>query len=337
MSLPTCGTTSVSHLSAQILPKSTVTLARTIHARLIRRGRLRQLQLLVAVEDCGSIARAASELCMSQSAATHALAELERLVGMRLFQRHARGIRPTATGHGLILHARDVMVSIKKSAEYLATSERGDITVLRIGSIPAASYALIAPLLSAFYSKHPDVHLALEEDSDARLLPALIGGGLDALFCRLPQRLPAGLIFEPLLEDEAIIITASSHPLSTTTGLSIESLEGAHWVLLASSAQLGDLFESIVLRQFPDAKPVPLSTMSLSVLEWLLQQPSTVTLLPRSLAAGILANRNICKLDVDISAPLSPLGVVYSSEKMPDLLQAFLSIARQRLGRRQLD
>lgn len=272
---------------------------------------------------------------MSQSAATQALAELERLVGMRLFERHARGIRPTESGHVLISHAREVIVRLRQSAEYLAASKRGATKVLRIGSIPAASHALIAPVLAAFYSVHPDVHIDLEEDTAARLLPLLIGGGLDALFCRSPQRLPAELVFEPLLEDDAIIVAASSHPLSMMAGLSIAALDGARWVLPAASVQLRELFESIVLGALPNATSFPLSTISLSVLEGFLQQPGAVTLLPRSVSTGMMAGGRVRQLDVAIAAPLAPLGVVHSMERAPDLLQAFLSIARQRLGRQQ--
>ncbi|KAB2895761.1 MAG: LysR family transcriptional regulator, partial [Burkholderiaceae bacterium] len=66
-------------------------------------GRLRQLHLLVELEDCGSIMRAAEFLHMSQSAATQALAELERILGMPLRERHARGSRLTPAGRKLAL------------------------------------------------------------------------------------------------------------------------------------------------------------------------------------------------------------------------------------------
>lgn len=168
-------------------------LARVLAGRLIRQGRLRQLQLLVMVADCGCIARAAKEACMSQSAATQALAQLELLLGIKLFERHARGIRPTEGGRGFISHVREVMARLQESAEFLAASRQGNTMVLRIGSIPAASYALTAPVLSTFHQAHPEVRIELHEDRGVRLIPLLGAGCLDVVFCRMPPLLPKAL------------------------------------------------------------------------------------------------------------------------------------------------
>ena len=75
---------------------------RLLFSRLTKHVRLRQLQLLVALQQCGSVVQAAATLHMSQSAATQALAEMERVLDIRLFERHARGIRPTLAGQTLV-------------------------------------------------------------------------------------------------------------------------------------------------------------------------------------------------------------------------------------------
>ncbi|MEM5275240.1 LysR family transcriptional regulator [Cupriavidus taiwanensis] len=312
----------------------TSTLARVLYTRLATHGRLRQLQLLVAVSDCGSIARAAGEIPMSQSAATQALAELERIFGTQLFERHARGIRPTPAGRALTDAARGVMTRLQQAAESLAAIRQGASAALRIGAIPAASGALVAPLLGAFYDAHPDVHLELQEDSGSSLLPQLAGGNLDAVFCRTPQRLPASLVFEPLLDDDVVILAAPSHPMAGRRNLPLEALAGARWVLPAASIQLREVFESLVLGALPEAKWFPVSTLSLPALEGLLQQPGAVTLIPRSVSAGMLAGARVCRLDVAMSVPLSPLGVAHSAHDAPGLLRDFLALLRERLERK---
>ena len=142
-----------------------------LYARLARHARLRQLQLLVALQQCGSVLQAAASLHMSQSAATQALAEMERILGVRLFERHARGIRPTLAGQTLVDTARGVLAALEEAAESLAAIRRGAAAALRLGATPAATQAILSPLLAEFYKTEPRVHIDVQEDSSQRLLP----------------------------------------------------------------------------------------------------------------------------------------------------------------------
>ena len=121
---------------------------RLLFSRLTKHVRLRQLQLLVALQQCGSVVQAAATLHMSQSAATQALAEMERVLDIRLFERHARGIRPTLAGQTLVDTVRGVLAALEEVAESLAAIRRGAAAALRLGAIPAAALAILSPLLA---------------------------------------------------------------------------------------------------------------------------------------------------------------------------------------------
>lgn len=303
-------------------------LAQVLYARLTAHGRLRQLQLLVAMAECGSIARAAERIPMSQPAATQALAELERLVGTALVERHARGVRVTPAGEALMSAARGAMAGLLGAAESLAAIRRGATGTLRLGAIPAASQALLSSLLAAFYAAHPDVQLEVQEDAGARLLPRLTGGSLEAVFCRAPVQLPAGFVFEPLRADDGVVIAANGHPLAGRADVPLQALADARWVLPVASIQLREVFDTLVRGALPHARWFPVSTVSLPVLEGLLQQPGAVSLMPRSMAAGLVAGGRVCRIAVDLSAPLAPLGVAYRQLHVPVLLQDLLALAR---------
>lgn len=305
-------------------------LGKVLFTRLSTHGRLRQLHLLVVLEDCGSIARAAPQLHMSQSAATQALAEFERVVGMRLFERHARGLRPTPAGRALTAAARAALAALTEAAESLAAIHHGAASALRLGAMPAAAYALLPGLLDHFYAQHPNVHLELHEDTGARLLPMLTAGGLDAVFCRAPQDLPAGFVFEPLLEDEVVVVAATSHVLAGQAQVPLAALSGMRWILPVMNIQLRTIFDTQVLGQLHDVQWFPVSTVSLPVLEGLLQQPGAVSLLPRSILAGLQTSRRVCRLDVvGLTASLAPLGVAYVQTGPAQLLQSLLEPARR--------
>lgn len=312
-------------------------LGRVLFTRMATQGRLRQLHLLVELEDCGSIMRAAERLYMSQSAATQALAELERILGMPLLERHARGSRLTPAGRALALAARGSLAGLRDAAESLAAIRLGAVAALRLGAIPAAAYALLSPLLAPFYGAHPDVHLELYEDTGARLLPLLTAGSLDAVFCRAPDQLPEGYVFEPLLDDEVAVVASVNHALAGASHIPLQALAGMRWVLPAMNIQLRGLFEALVLSAFPDTQWFPVTTMSLPVLEGLLQQPQAVALLPRSIVVGLQTSGRVCRLEVDVHARMAPLGVAYRRGQVSVLLDGLLGPARREAARLSAD
>ena len=163
--------------------------SRRLFSRLVRHARLRQLQLLLALQHSGSVAKAAQHLDMSQSAATQALAELERVLELRLFERHSRGMRATQAGQALIDVARGVMNGLQNATETLAAIRLGANTSLRLGAIPAAAHAILGPLLGRFYALHRQVHVDVQE-------------GEGALECHGMRRLFAGGGF-PVFADRA--------------------------------------------------------------------------------------------------------------------------------------
>lgn len=305
---------------------------RLLYSRLVRHGRLRQLQLLLALQHSGSVVKAAQQLDMSQSAATQALAELERVLGLRLFERHARGMRATPAGQALIDVARGVMSELEDAAETLAAIRLGASAGLRLGAIPAAAHAILGPLLGRFYARQPQVHVDVQEAEGARLVPLLLAGALDAVFCRQPALLPASHVFAPLLADEAVFIAAPHHSLSGVRQVQWAQLAEARWVLPSASITVRGIFERVVLAELPRAQWFSVSTVSLAVLQGLLAQPGAVTVVPRSILPGLhpgVAAAGVCVLDMAVpraALALPPLGVVHASEAMPALLRQMLGL-----------
>lgn len=117
--------------------------ASVLYARLVAKGRLRHLQLLVAIAEFGSTKRAAEQVGLSQPAATQALADIEGLLGTALFERHARGMRLTQAGRALIPIAKSAMDALRASADTLHALQDGASGVLRVGAIPAAVTGLV--------------------------------------------------------------------------------------------------------------------------------------------------------------------------------------------------
>lgn len=143
---------------------------------------LQQLAYLREVSRCPTLTAAAQRLHVSQPALSQSLAELERRLGVSLFERAGRQRRLTQEGREVADFARAVLASADELAANLDVHRRGDRGTLRIGMIDAASLYVLPPAVRAFRSAHPHVELRLTVASSTALLAALHAFDLDLAF-----------------------------------------------------------------------------------------------------------------------------------------------------------
>src|SRR5207249_745234 len=91
------------------------------HDRVGRRLKLRDLHILLTVVQCGSMAKAAAELAISQPAVSKAIADMEHMFGLRLLDRSPSGTEPTAYGRALVARGRAIFDELKQGVEELAS------------------------------------------------------------------------------------------------------------------------------------------------------------------------------------------------------------------------
>jgi DNA-binding transcriptional LysR family regulator len=166
---------------------------------------IRQLEYLVAVADEPTWALAAERVGVSPSALSQGLAELERRVGVALFDREGRRrtIRPTAAP--VVAHARQVLALTGDLAAWTDRVRHGTAGRLRVGLIDAAAVVHFPDTLRTFRSSHRDVDLLLRVAPSGSLIGWLIAGELDVVVCVEPPAPVAGLHVEPLLEEQLAV------------------------------------------------------------------------------------------------------------------------------------
>src|SRR5215510_15976154 len=127
-----------------------------------RRLRFRDLQVFVAVVHCGSMAKAATELGVTQPAVSEVVAELEDAFGVRLFDRSPQGVVPTIYGRALLKRGVAAFDELKqgiRDIESLADPTKGEV---RIGCPDSLAGGLLAAFVGEFCSRHPIVTIAVE-------------------------------------------------------------------------------------------------------------------------------------------------------------------------------
>ena len=143
---------------------------------------LRQLAYLRGAARAASFTAAAGTLGVSQPALSQALGELERRLGVALFEPVGRQRRLTADGGEVLAFADEVLAAASALRERLATRAGGEAGSLRVGMIDAASLYVLPEVIRDYRAAHPRVELHLRVDTSAALVAALRGFELDVVF-----------------------------------------------------------------------------------------------------------------------------------------------------------
>ncbi|HEX8695780.1 MAG TPA: LysR family transcriptional regulator [Longimicrobium sp.] len=190
---------------------------------------LRDLELVAAITDEGSVTRAAQKLYVTQSAASHQLRKLERRVGTALFQRSGRKMTPTPAGARLTEAARETLAGLKRAEEDVKRLVAGRAAVLRISTECYTCYHWLPPVLAALQERFPAVEVHIVAEATRRPVPALLAGKLDLAIVSTPVR-DRRLRAFPLFDDELVVVVAPGHPKAWDDFFAAEDFAGEHLI-----------------------------------------------------------------------------------------------------------
>ena len=177
---------------------------------------LRHLAALEAVARTRSFGRAARELGYTQSAVSQQIAQLERIVGQRLFDRPGgpRRVEPTEAGLLLLGHADRIVAQLDAARADMAALAEGEAGTLRVGIYQSVGARLLPALLRRFRAQWPRVGVRVREESAAAdLMRLLEHGELDLTFADLP--LPEGPFeWAEVLQDPYVLLVSARSELA---------------------------------------------------------------------------------------------------------------------------
>jgi DNA-binding transcriptional LysR family regulator len=167
---------------------------------------IRQLEYLVAVADSPTWAVAAERVGVSASALSQGLAELERRVGVELFERDGRRRLVRSSARPVLDHARQV---VALTGDLVAWSERvrgATAGSVRVGMIDVAAVVHFPDVLAAFRADRPDVDIHLTVAPSRALLDELRVGALDVVVCVEPAAPIPGVRTEVLMSESLVVV-----------------------------------------------------------------------------------------------------------------------------------
>jgi len=207
------------------------------------RLKLRDLDILIAVIDTGSMGKAARRLNVFQPSISKSIADLERTLGVRLLDRNRRGVEPTPYGLALVKRggaAFDELRQAVQEIEFLADPTAGE---LRVGGSDPMVGGLIPVIIDRISRKYPRVVFrVIHGSSDRQLFQALRDRDADLVVTRLPRVIEGDDLRAEVLFDEPLVIACGTkNPWARRRQIDLAELVGEPWVLPRPETWVGSM------------------------------------------------------------------------------------------------
>lgn len=270
---------------------------------------LRQLRYVEAIARLGHFGRAAEYCAVTQPALSLQIKTLEEELGVILFERLPRGVRPTADGVEIARRAARILAEVRDISD-IARQHRDPLTgPLNLGVIPTVAPYLLPPILPLLRSKYPSLELRVRESRTEQLLDALSDGSLDVLLLALPVDRPE---FDtmPILEDKFLLAMPESRNVDGKVRATPDLLKNDRLLLLEEGHCLREQALSICdLR--PSDSIDSFGASSLSTIVQLVANGLGLTLLPEISIAAESQGRGITLMRFADPEPSRTLGLVW--------------------------
>jgi DNA-binding transcriptional LysR family regulator len=278
---------------------------------IISRLHLKQLRLLIALGEHGSLLKASQQVALTQPGASKSLQEIETTFGTPLFVRTNRGLEPNAVGHCVIRYARLIQTDLAHLRDEIVGIMRGQGGRVAAGVIMGA-VPLLTDAISALVARHADLSVEIVEDTSAELLAQLDAGRLDLAICRTTISQTPHAYDSVKLQDETLAVIANvAHPLRRAKKLALRDLAPYRWVVYRANMPMRLLLEG----EFRDSGirfPQHLleTTSAFATLALLQANPSFVALVSIEVAQFFARQQMSCILPLKLASRSEPYELV---------------------------
>lgn len=284
-----------------------------IRARL----KTRQLLLLVAMEEEGNIHGAAQVLSMTQPAASKLLKDLEDALGVQLFERLPRGVRPTWYGETMIRHARMALASLSQAHDEIEALKAGRFGQVSVGAITTPGMTLLPAAIALVKQEHPNLRVALLIETSDVLMERLQQGKLDMVVGRLfESHDKTALRYQPLVEEPVVAIVRPGHPLLSVPKLGLRDLVSAGWIVPPVGSVLRHRFELMFQEEGLEAPVNMIETTALLFTTRMLQQSDMLAVLAADVARYYAEHGMVATLPIHLPCKMDAYGLITRGDRL---------------------
>lgn len=272
-----------------------------------------QLRTFVHVAGLGSLSKAAGRLRIAQPALSRQIRMLEEELGIRLFDRHGRGMVITEQGRDVLPYANRVIADLnefKARAAGVGAVLSGHVAV---GLPPTVADIMSVPLISAFRGRHPEVTVRLASAFTGDLLDWLNRGEIDLAILYDP-RAARSLRSRPLLRESLFLIGPPDAGLSMRRAVPFREVAREPLLLPSTRHGLRNILEAFA-REAGESLHVVVEADSYMALKELVRQGHGRTILPLAPIYDEVRAGRLTAAPITDPAPTRCLVLSYPSDR----------------------
>ena len=287
------------------------------------------LKIIQALDENGTLTKAANTLFLSQSALSHQIRYLEKKLEVTLWEREGRNLRLTQAGELLLETAQQILPVLEQTEKKLKAYGEGRLGILRIGVECYPCYEWLIGVIGVFLKKMPEVEIEITNKFQFSGLEGLLNHHIDVLITPDIEKKDK-VHYETLAEYDLVLLTANQHPLAQHKYLMPEDLS----VETLLTFPVPTLRLDIMSRFLTPAYIKPAKIKKIESIELMLQMVALnrgVTVLPEWLADDYIAKLPLAKISIGRHALQKKL---YISLRKKDAKVAYIQ-QFIRLGKRE--
>ena len=294
------------------------------------RIKLRHINCFVEVTRQGGVGRAGAELGMTQPAVSKAIAELEAILGVELFDRSRRALALTAHGEMFLRFATAGLATLRQGADTVAEARAGTGFVA-FGALPTVEAGVVPLALLRFAASSLACRTLVESGPSPYLLELLRTAAISFVAGRMasPEAM-AGLSFEHLYSEELAFVVRPGHKLAAAERVELRALAGFQALLPPRKAIIRPEVDALLLAAGVGRFALEIETVSNSLGRSYVLMSDAIWIISRGVVARDLAGGALKRLPVDASATLGPVGITTrTGAELPPPAQAMLDAIRE--------
>jgi len=295
---------------------------------------LRQMEYAAAIADELNFTRAARRCRIGQSGLSRQITELEREIGVRLFDRTSRSVRVTPAGHAFVTCARRVLRAVQEMTAEIAALEGNVQGRLRLGSIALTAPSIdVLGLLREFQQAYPAVEVVMSDAGSVTAAGQLLTGELEVAILALGEsQVPAGISHHLLRLPPLVAVVGRQHRLRGAGVVAVAALADERFLDCTSDTglrmQVDAAFDRARARRHSVCELRSAGDLASLAFEGL-----GLTIVPRPVAEAVVPSEHgDCVLRLDDPQALQPLALAHPDPAPTSpAAQAFLRVALARL------